>query len=139
MKSIFKYDIMENNGIIEGPIIKILHVGVQRDKIKVWAEVDTDAPQRKFSVLPIGTGWDLSASTTAPSILDSHKYLGTIMFADDCDYLVFHVYYAEIKPKSSETKKTSNKTINITTAKKTAQFTTTNAKINPQILKTFIQ
>jgi hypothetical protein len=48
MRKIYKYDIDPISGIIEGPITKLLHVGVQNETIKVWAEVDTNAPNRKF-------------------------------------------------------------------------------------------
>ena len=98
MRSIYKYDIVEaKDGIIEGPITKLLHVEAQDNSIKVWAEVDTNAPARKFQILPLGTNWNLdSGRTDKQCILDTHTYMGTVMLANG--NLEFHIYGAEILP-----------------------------------------
>ena len=143
MRSIYKYDILEaNRGIIEGPITKILHVGEQHGSIKVWAEVDTTKPIRKFQIVPIGTGWSLDPVNGNECVLDSHTYLGTVMIAGG--NLVFHVYGAEIlptpvkrpEPPKEKTEKNEKKVaINNT---KEATFSGTITVINPDILKKFL-
>ena len=98
MRSIFKYDIVNtSNGIIEGPITKLLTAQVQHGTIVIWAEVDTEVPNRKFEVFPLGTGWPLDPPTGKECILDTHTYLSTVQLAGGS--LIFHVYYAEITPK----------------------------------------
>lgn len=143
MRSIYKYNIDEvSGGIIEGPITKLLHVGVQYNGIKVWAEVDTNAPIRKFQILCIGTGWNLdSTGVDKQSVLDTHTYLGTVMLSNGI--LVFHVYSAEIISaplKKSESPKTktlkAEKTIN--KKNKEATISGTITMINPDVLKQFL-
>lgn len=94
MKSIFKYKIMSMGRLatVEGPIIKLLSAQVQHGSIVVWAEVDSDAPVRKFDVLPIGTGWDVSEFTK--DFFDVCTFLDTVQL--DNGNLVFHIYYREI-------------------------------------------
>lgn len=91
MKSIYKY-IIDINGHrfgVNGPITKLLSVQVQRSQVYVWAEVDTDMPNRYFGIFPIGTGWDLDKITH----FDEMTYLGTVQLYGD---LVWHMYYAEL-------------------------------------------
>lgn len=139
MRKIYKYDIDPISGIIEGPITKLLHVGVQNETIKVWAEVDTNAPNRKFQIIPIGTGWNLD-SADGKSILDTHTYMGTIMLAEDS--IVFHIYGAEIipatvsNPNPPKTKK-NEAAVNYNKTKE-ASFSGTIAMINPDVLKQFL-
>ena len=141
MRSIYKYDIVTaENGIIEGPIIKLLTAQVQHNSIVVWAEVDTTAPNRKFQIIPIGTGWPLDAPEGKECILDSHTYISTIQMAGGS--LVFHVYGAEIIPTPVKNKKSEN----VQKAKAKAEFnpnretsfTVTNCVINPEILQKFL-
>lgn len=144
MRSIYKYDIVEaSDGIIEGPITKLLHVGVQHNSIKVWAEIDTDAPIRKFQILPIGTGWNLdSTRADKQSILDTHTYMGTVMLANG--NLVFHVYGTEIVP--APVKKPEPPKENVVKVEKVvdnnknkeATFSGTITMINPDVLKQFL-
>ena len=90
MRSIFKYDInAAKGGIIEGPITKLLTAQVQYGSIMVWAEVDTDAENVKYEIVPVGTGWPLDAPT-GKCVLDTHQYLSTVQLAGGT--LVFHVY-----------------------------------------------
>ena len=108
MKTVYKYDIIAPAfGIIEGPIVKLLHVGVQDESIKVWAEVDTSLPNRKFQFIPVGTGWNLGSDSD--TIFDTHAYIGTVLL--EGGNLVFHIYCAEIvdnkKPESKQVKKRS--------------------------------
>lgn len=112
MRSIYKYDVLklsernEGGTVIEGPITKILTVQVQHDSIMIWAEVDTEMPNRKFEVAAIGTGWPLDAKNC---VLDTHDYLGTLQFMDG--HLVLHMYIKEVTPnvkaKETETSKTN--------------------------------
>ena len=134
MRSIYKYDIVNaSNGIIEGPITKLLTAQVQHGAIVVWAEVDTEAPNRKFEVLPIGTGWPLDAPTGKECILDTHTYLSTVQLVGGS--LILHIYYAEITSKSLKenppmpAKKTGRKEYAVKSE----------TMINPEILKSFIE
>lgn len=141
MRSIYKYDIVTaENGIIEGPITKLLTAQAQHNSIVVWAEVDTTAPNRKFQIIPIGTGWPLDAPVGKECILDTHTYISTIQMAGGS--LVFHVYAAEILPTPVKDKK--HETENVQKAKarvnpnREASFTVTNCVINPEILQKFL-
>ena len=149
MRSIYKYDIVEaRDGIIEGPITKLLHVDAQDNSIKVWAEIDTNAPVRKFQILPLGTGWNLDTGRADKQcVLDTHTYMGTVMLANG--NLIFHVYGAEILPaptkKSESLKETKEKEKNEKNEKvainstKEATFSGTNTMINYDILRKFLQ
>ena len=134
MKTIYKYDIMEpRDGIIEGPITKILHAGEQNGSIKVWAEVDTKAPNRKFSFIPVGTGWNLDLEN-GTSLIDSYNYLSTVMLSGG--KFVFHVYYCEIV--TTPTKKIeSPKTYTAKNQKNVWEDNTIVSMINPEILSNF--
>lgn len=141
MRSIYKYDIVTaENGIIEGPITKLLTAQVQHNSIVVWAEVDTTAPNRKFQIIPIGTGWPLDAPAGKECILDTHTYISTIQMAGGS--LVFHVYGAEILPTPIKEKKPESETAQKAKAKfdlnKEASFTVPNCVINPEILQKFL-
>jgi hypothetical protein len=136
MRSIFKYDVVEaKNGIIEGPITKLLTAQVQHGSIKVWAEVDTEAENVKYQIIPIGTGWPLDAPAGEQCILDSHQYLSTVQLAGGG--LVFHVYAKELTPiKVKKTEPTPEKADRV---KKTIQVGGAKAEvvINPEILAVF--
>ena len=141
MRSIYKYDIVTaENGIVEGPITKLLTAQVQHNSIVVWAEVDTTAPNRKFQIIPIGTGWPLDAPAGKECILDTHTYISTIQMAGGS--LVFHVYAAEILPAPVKEKKPENETAQKAKVKvnpnREASFTVTNCVINPEILQKFL-
>jgi hypothetical protein len=146
MRSIYKYDITTaENGIIEGPIVKLLTAQVQHNTIVVWAEVDTSKPNRKFQILPIGTGWPLDAPAGKDCILDTHSYISTIQIAGGS--LVFHIYAAEILPKPVKKDVNPNEKLekakvainNNNMDKKEASFTVTNVRINPDVLAHFLQ
>ena len=130
MRSIFKYDVVKN-GIIEGPITKLLTAQVQHGSIMVWAEVDTEAENVKYQIIPIGTGWPLDAPAGEECILDTHQYIGTVQLAGGG--LVFHVYAKEITP--IKVKKTEPPKVRVNKAAE-ATFTGT-AVINPEILAVF--
>ena len=133
MRSIYKYDIVNtSNGIIEGPITKLLTAQVQHGTIVVWAEVDTEAPNRKFEVFPLGTGWPLDPPAGKECILDTHTYLSTVQLAGGS--LIFHVYYAEITPKP--VKKTPPMPSKKAADRKEYAVESV-TMINPEILKVF--
>ena len=144
MRSIYKYDIINSaNGIIEGPITKLLCADSQHGGIKVWAEVDTNAPIRKFEVFPIGTGWPLDPPMGRECVLDTHTYLNTLQLAGGS--LIFHVYYKDVTPvpvKKSEPPKEkiekNEKKISFNDTKE-ATFSGTITMINPDVLRKFIQ
>lgn len=93
MRKIYKYEVkVLEDTIIKGQITRILTVDVQHPnaredhaKVCVWAEIDTDAPERAFIIYSFGTGHVMSCT-------DSARYIGTILlFSGE---LVAH-YYAE--------------------------------------------
>lgn len=132
MRTIYKYDITDgSNGIVEGPITKILCADVQYGNIKIWAEIDTEAPIRKFEIFPIGTGWVLDPPLGRECVLDSHTYLNTVQLINGS--LIFHIYYKDITP--STVKQTSSTPV--TTNKKHA--VKSESMINPDVLRKFIQ
>jgi hypothetical protein len=144
MKSIYKYVVdTAENGIIKGPITKLLTAQVQHGVLVVWAEVDTDKADRKFQIIPIGTGWNLDAPSDKTCVLDSHTYLSTVQYAGGS--LVFHVYAAEILPAPVKNREDVNKKAtagaemnkNFNKAKKESYTVTT--VINPEILAHFIR
>ena len=131
MRTIYKYDIVAaRDSIIEGPITKLLTAQAQHGTIVLWAEVDTSAPVRKFEVFPIGTGWPVDPPLDRECVFDTHTYLNTVQFAGG--NLIFHVYYKDITPsptkKTDDTKKSKSKNKN----------TTSNSKINQEVLEQFI-
>ena len=135
MRSIFKYDVVEANGIIEGPITKLLTAQVQHGSIKVWAEVDTDAENVKYQVVPIGTGWPLDAPAGEQCVLDTHQYLSTVQLAGGG--LIFHVYVKKLTPiKVKKTEPTPEKADRV---KKAIPVSDAKAEvvINPEILAVF--
>lgn len=140
MRTIYKYDITTaENGIITGPITKLLTAQVQHGNIVLWAEVDTAQPDRKFQVIPIGTGWPLDAPAGKECILDNHAYIGTVQLAGGS--LVLHIYAKEITPAPVKTKISEpvKEAVTRTAVKKgkEATFTVTNCVINPEILSVF--
>ena len=150
MRTIYKYDVVAaRDSIIEGPITKLLTAQDQHGTIVVWAEVDTDAPARKFEVFPIGTGWPLDPPLNRECVLDTHTYLNTVQFAGG--NLIFHVYYKDVTPapvkkpkppvpvKESEPLKEKVEKKMATNSAKEATFSGTITMINPDILRKLIQ
>ena len=134
MRSIYKYSFMNNkDGIIEGPITKLLTAQVQHGTMVVWAEVDTEKPNRKFQIMPIGTGWPLDAPAGKECILDSHTYLSTIQMGGGS--LIFHIYAKEIIPAPVKVK--TPEPVKKATEKNTFNGTLEVSVINPEILAFF--
>jgi hypothetical protein len=61
---------------------KVLHVGMQADRMQLWAEVDTDpnVPKVQRKILVIGTGWPL------PNV--NLRHISTVIDGPD----VWHVF-----------------------------------------------
>ena len=141
MRSIYKYDIVSApNGIIEGPITKILTAQVQHNSIVVWAEVDTTAPNRKFQILLIGTGWPLDAPNGKSCVLDTHTYISTVQIAEG--NLIFHIYGTEIVSKpvpEQENIKEKKAEAKVKINKNREATITATGMINPEVLKQFIR
>ena len=136
MKSIYKYVVdTAKNGIIKGPITKVLTAQVQHGMLVVWAEVDTDKEDRKFQIVPIGTGWNLDAPSDKTCVLDSHTYLSTVQYAGGS--MVFHIYVAELLPAPVKNRENASKKTTTEKAKKESYTVTT--VINPEILAHFIR
>lgn len=136
MRSIYKYNISTDNGIIKGPITKLLTAQVQNGAIVIWAEVDTDKPERKFQIVPIGTGWPLDPPAGKDCILDTHTYIDTVQLAGGS--LVLHIYGAEIVSKTVKNKAPEGaKTTRVATKSQNEATFTGTAVINPEILSIF--
>ena len=98
MKSIYKYTISPFNDKLEinAPIVRFLSAQVQHGSIRIWAEVDTNAPDRHFLFLPIGTGWDLDKIKH----FERATYFDTVQeFGGD---LVWHLYFLELTEPASK-------------------------------------
>lgn len=134
MRSIYKYNLLENrDGIICGPITKILTVDTQRGQPVLWAEVDTEKPNRKIQTLLIGTGWDLTPPKGETCILDDYHYIGTVQVAGET--LVFHVYVKEHKKIDSPKVATSEVS---NPSEKVSHKETKESAINSNLLKHFL-
>ena len=134
MRSIYKYSIVNSkDGVIEGPITKLLTAQVQHGDIVVWAEVDTDKPNRKFQVMPIGTGWPLDAPAGKECVLDSHTYISTVQMGGGA--LVFHIYAKEIVPAPVKAK--IPEPVKKTVASNKMGGTVEVSVINPEVLAFF--
>lgn len=145
MRTIYKYDVIklaerDRGSVIEGHITQILCAQVQHNSIMVWAEIDTDAPIRRFDVAAVGTGWQLDPPAGHECVLDSHKYLDTLQFMDG--NLVLHIYIKELTPatvknKPTEPIKANKGELKIEFKPKEATFTGV-AMINPEVLAKFV-
>lgn len=80
MKTIYKYPL--NNVYIKGPITKYLSVQTQHGIPCLWAEVDTDLPDKNYLVSITGTGLNIP----------NGEYIGTIQN----EYYVYHYYLIEV-------------------------------------------
>jgi hypothetical protein len=141
MRSIYKYSITSAEyGVIEGPIVKLLTAEVQHGDVVVWAEVDTSKPNRKFQIIPVGTGWPLDATHNKASVLDTHTYINTVQMAGGS--LVLHIYAAEIistpVKKTEPVKEKKGKVVANFDKNKEVTFPVNNARINPEVLEFFL-
>ena len=135
MRSIYKYNILDGqDGVITGPITKIISAAEQHGNIVVWAEVDTDVPARKFQVIPIGTGWTLDPPAGKECVLDTHTFLNTIQLMGG--NLVLHIYYKELTPAIVKKPEPSKEKVAVNA--KEATFSGTITMINPDILRKFV-
>ena len=132
MRSIYKYPI-DGQGYVRGPITRILTVGEQFGKIVLWAEVDTEAPEKLLHFAPIGTGWSLDPKPGEKCVLDEYAYINTVVMLGG--NLVFHVYGAEVVSKKEEKPKEEPKVVRNNSE---ANFTAKNAKINLDVLNQLI-
>ena len=129
MTTIYKYDLLEKcDGIIEGNIRKILHVGKQKGSIMVWAEIDTSLPKTAFKIELVGTGEEIKTD----NFFNKNIYLGTLIYND---LMVVHVYYRELKNYSIKNK-TPIKENNDN--KKKESETISISMINPILLREFV-
>ena len=91
MRSIYKYEIIEQCMQLSAPITRFLSVQIQHDKICFWAEIDTEMEDRHFLFTIIGTGWELDKINN----FDKTTYLGTVQHSKGDQ--VWHIYYLELK------------------------------------------
>ena len=98
MRSIYKYEIIEQGMSLSAPITKFLSVQVQHGKMCIWAEVDTEMKDRHFLFTIIGTGWEFDKINN----FDKTTYLGTVQYLGG-DY-IWHIYYLELKVPYEEAK-----------------------------------
>jgi len=85
MISIWKYPLeIDDEQWIDIPRgAKFLSVGVQRGKVCLWVQVDSDAPKESQLIVMHGTGHPMKS--------DSMQFIGTVMLYDGD--LVFHVFH----------------------------------------------
>ena len=71
MLTIWKYPLkVEDNQVINGPIVKFLDVMVQNEIPAIWAVVDEDIDYIEHHIMTVGTGHELKVFA---------KYLGSYM------------------------------------------------------------
>lgn len=80
---IFKYPLnVQTVNTVSAPIVKPLRVDFQNGTANLWAIVDTDAPDKTFQVLCIGTGQQVHFN------INTIDYLNSTIIAEG--RLVFH-------------------------------------------------
>ena len=99
MKTIYKYTIKDCFLELNAPVTKLLSVQCQRDKLCIWAEVDTEMEDRHFAFFAIGTGWSLDDLKH----FDKMQYFSTVQQFDGD--LVWHIYYLELNKSFKEGQK----------------------------------
>ena len=91
MKTIWKYPLeLKDEQIIEVPVSsEFLHVGLQNDKICLWALVNSNSnyPLVKKTILIRGTGHDIGGYYT------KKDYIGTVQQGQ----FVWHVFNGEVE------------------------------------------
>ena len=101
MKTIYKYPIKDGT-TLDDIIFTIdsfkganfISTGYDcNNRLCVWAEVDTDAPESKFCIYVLGTGWNLDGIYANLDKNEKLKYLGII---NDYPY-IWHIYWKEDK------------------------------------------
>ena len=96
MRAIYKYIIYPSKPYIEAPIERILTAQCQNDRLCVWAEVDTEKPNRYFYICALGTGWPL----------DNMKHFDKMIYISTAQQfngeLIWHVYYLELNGPMEE-------------------------------------
>lgn len=82
-KAVWKYELQLDTQLQMPVGAEILTVGVQHERICLWAKVDVNAPKapREFQIVGTGHTMDNGGNTT---------YIGTVMLSDG--YLVFHIF-----------------------------------------------
>lgn len=71
MKRILKY-CLDDIGVLELPLVKILDVKEMNGRTYLWALTDTTVPVKSFLVIPIGTGEPIPEK-----VLENTQYIGT--------------------------------------------------------------
>lgn len=85
MITVFKYEVSPVGMGIELPIgAEVLSVAFQRDKLCLWAKVDTEAKTETRSFGAFGTGHEIFDEKVI-----NHKFIGTAHMDNG---LVFHVF-----------------------------------------------
>ena len=93
MLSIYKYKVKRYEDYIDAPIVKWLSVDWQeREKaFCIWALVNDELPDSKYSVRMIETGERIDEAT-----LDGYQYIGTV----NKNFYVAHFFAAKINPET---------------------------------------
>lgn len=84
-KRIYKYAVP---GKITGRVKQWLQPHYQCGHLMVWAELDDTMPEEDWTIVPIGTGWELEGADA--TVLDNGQYCGTVLEEDGP--FVWHVY-----------------------------------------------
>lgn len=84
-KRIYKYAVP---GKITGRVKQWLQPHYQNGQLMIWVELDDTMPEEDWTVVPIGTGWELEGADA--TTLDNGQYCGTVLEEDSP--FVWHVY-----------------------------------------------
>jgi hypothetical protein len=91
MKTVYKYQLFTNDGIMDEIVIQIpedfiiRHLNVQNGVACIWAEVDTETKMIEKHFLVFGTGHDLGTDKFGA---DKLNYIGSVMMGS----FVWHIY-----------------------------------------------
>ena len=90
IKTIYKYEVP---GKITAKVKRFLQPHMQYGKIMIWAELDEDAEERDYYVIPVGTGWIMEPGDGGLEIMEHGIYCGTVM----ADPFVWHIYAGDME------------------------------------------
>ena len=85
MKKIYKYQLEpEENQILSLPEdAKFIYAGMQKEKITIWAVIESMNRLRDYDIKIIGTGWNIPD-------YDDLRYIGTVQMITG---FVWHIFY----------------------------------------------
>ena len=84
-KRIYKYAVP---GKMTGRVKRWLQPNYQYGELMIWAELDDNVEEEEWTVVPVGTGWEIEGSDA--TILDEGVYCGTVL--EDDGTFIWHIY-----------------------------------------------